>query len=221
MILGIIPARGGSKTIPGKNLVDLCGRPLLAFTCEAARAAKIALAGRDLGVEVPFMRPTQLAADSTPMIEVLRHAVVTLEETAGVHWDVIVLLQPTSPLRSAEDIDGVVTMLNETGADSVVTVVEVPHAYLPGSLMRLRDGRLTPYGKGPAATRRQDKPKLYARNGPAVLALRRETLLVQQQLYGEDTRPFIMDRAASIDIDAPHDLSLAALLLSQDAAEGS
>ena len=223
--LGIIPARGGSKGVPGKNLRPLAGRPLLAYTAAAARGSRldrtcvstddpdIAAAARALGLEVPFMRPAALAADDTPMLPVLQHAVQTLA-AAGFAAEAVVLLQPTSPLRRAEHIDRALTLLESTGADSVVSVVEVPHQFTPTSLMRLDGERLRPLTDGPPVTRRQDKPRLYARNGPAVLAVRVRTL-DSGSLYGDDCRPLVMDAGDSIDIDTAADLTLADLLLSR------
>jgi CMP-N,N'-diacetyllegionaminic acid synthase len=219
-IVGIIPARGGSKGIPGKNLAPLCGRPLIAYTFEAAASSRtltrvvlstdseaIAEVGRAHGIDVPFLRPAHLAADDTPMIGVLRHAIDAIQPRP----DVVVLLQPTSPMRRAEHIDTAVDLLIDSGADSVVSVTAVPHQFTPGSLMRVEAGRLVPDG-GPGATRRQDKPLLYARNGPAVVVTR-EAVIRSGRLYGDHTRPFVMSRAESIDIDEPLDLVFAETLL--------
>src|SRR5258706_10337909 len=120
-VLGIIPARGGSKGIPRKNLVRLAGRPLIAYTCDAARGSErltrvivstdddeIAETARGLGVEVPFMRPAHLAADETPMVDVLLDALATLGRVDNYRPDVIVLLQPTSPLRRSAHVDAAV-----------------------------------------------------------------------------------------------------------------
>jgi CMP-N-acetylneuraminic acid synthetase len=225
-VLGVIPARGGSKGIPGKNLRMLAGRPLLAYTIEAALASRrlsrvvlstddaaIAETGRGLGVAVPFMRPPALATDETPMLDVLLHAVRDLAG-AGFGADVVVLLQPTSPLRRAEHIDAAVDLLESTRADSVVSVVEVPHQFSPPSLLRLDGDQLHAYVEGPVATRRQDKPRVFARNGPAVLAVRTATLDAGS-LYGADSRALVMEPRESIDIDVPWDLELAALALAR------
>lgn len=226
-ILGLIPARAGSRTIPNKALVTLAGRPLLAHTCEQARQAAtlnrvvvstddeaIARCARDCGIDTPFLRPRELAADETPMVEVLRHALQALREGERYQPDVVVLLQPTSPLRRAEHIDTAVRLLIESGADSVVSVVEVPHRFSPGSLLRLEpSGTLMPYLDGPQPLRRQDKPVLYARNGPAVLAVRAAVLVEQRSLYGQTSKPLIMSTTESIDIDTPEDLQWAESLL--------
>jgi CMP-N,N'-diacetyllegionaminic acid synthase len=225
-ILGLIPARGGSKGIPGKNLIPLAGKPLLAYTVQAGRASQrltrlvlssddpvIARAGQDLGAEVPFLRPAELAADDTPALPVIQHAVGFLEEQ-GWRADVIVYLQPTSPLRRAVHIDAAVELLLSQGADTVVSVQPVPHQFNPASLMRLEDGRLKPFSPEQAhLLRRQDKPEVFARNGPAVLASTHATIMEQGQLYGPRTLPLVMAPEESFDIDTPFDLELVAWLL--------
>ena len=218
-VLGLIPARGGSKGIPGKNLALLCGRPLLAYTADAVKQSRkltrtivstdderIAECARSLGLEVPFMRPAPLAADDAPMLPVVQHALEAMKER-GFDADMVVLLQPTSPLRRAEHIDAAIDWLERTAADSMVSVVEVPHQFNPVSVMRLDDGLLKPFLDGPTATRRQDKPKLFARNGPAVLAVR-AAVVRGGSLYGERSWPLGMSAEDSIDIDTLRDLQL-------------
>jgi CMP-N-acetylneuraminic acid synthetase len=223
--LGVIPARGGSKGIPGKNLVDLAGRPLIAYTLEAARRsvaldrfivstddARIAAFAKMQGVEVPFVRPADLAGDDTPMQPVVKHAMAEMDRL-GFQAEAVMVLQPTSPLRRAEHIDAAVEMMASTGADTVVSVVEVPHAYNPVSLMiEEPGGELAPYSPGEMVLRRQDKPRVYARNGPAILLIRR-AVIEAGQLYGSHIRPLLMSVRDSIDIDGPEDLLLAAFWL--------
>jgi CMP-N,N'-diacetyllegionaminic acid synthase len=231
--LGVIPARGGSKGLPRKNLASLGGRPLLSYTCEAACGSRelgrvvlstddeeISEVGRRCGVEVPFRRPADLARDETPMIDVLQHAVRTLEERDRYRADIVVLLQPTSPLRRAEHIDATVRIVRDTGADSAVSVVEVPHQFTPVSVLRLEGERLVAYSNSSVITRRQDKPRVYARNGPAVLAVRRAVVMDQNSLYGADSRPFVMSPEDSFDVDTPWDLELVGLVLTRRAAAG-
>ena len=224
-VLGVVPARGGSKAIPRKNVHTLAGRPLLAYTADAARASArltrvilstddpdIAAVGRGLGLDVPFLRPADLASDAAPMLPVLRHAVREMA-ARGFDADAVVLLQPTSPLRRAEHIDQAIALLESSGADTVVSVVEVPHQFTPGSLMRLDGGQLRPLEAG-GATRRQDKPRLYARNGPAVLAVR-AAVLERDSFYDGDCRALVMSAFDSIDVDGPDDLALVECLLSR------
>jgi CMP-N,N'-diacetyllegionaminic acid synthase len=225
-IVGLIPARGGSKAIPRKNLVEVGGRPLLAWTFAAAQESRsltrvvlstdhadIAELGRAYDVEV-LERPPELAEDDTPMLDVVEHALSRL------HPEILVLLQPTSPLRTAAHVDEAVALLLETGADAVVSVVEVPHRYTPASLMRIEDGRLVPLDPdGPLS--RQRKPVLYARNGPAVLVLRAGRLDRRRGLYAGDCRPYLMDAFSSLDVDGPQELALAdALLRSRSGSAG-
>jgi CMP-N,N'-diacetyllegionaminic acid synthase len=216
-VVALIPARGGSKAIPRKNLAPLGGRPLLAWTVDAARESRavtrtvvstddeeIAAAARGLGAEV-LDRPPELAADETPMRDVIEHALRELPRA-----DVLVLLQPTSPLRRARHVDEAVELLRTTGADSVVSVVEVPHRYRPGSLMALDGDRLVRFADDHTATR-QEKPLVYARNGPAILALRPDR--IGADLYGGHCRAYVMEQRDSVDVDEPFDLELAELLL--------
>jgi CMP-N-acetylneuraminic acid synthetase len=229
-IIGLVPARGGSKAIPGKNLVPLAGKPLLAYTAEAARAArsldrillstddeKIAAAGRTLGLEVPFLRPAELAGDNTPMLPVIAHALDWCEHE-GKSARAVVLLQPTSPLRRARHIDEAVSLLLDKNAATVVSVMAVPHRFTPGSLMTAgADGALKPLLQGDMVLQRQDKPRLFARNGPAILAVRAEVVR-GGALYGEPTLGYEMDAASSFDIDEPEDLWLAGQYLTRHGA---
>ena len=224
-VLGVIPARGGSKGIARKNLAALAGRPLLSYTADAVRASRrltrtvvstddeaIASAARELALEVPFMRPAALAADDTPMLPVVQHALRAMQADGG--YDAVVLLQPTSPLRRGEHIDAAIDLLASSGADSVVTVVEVPHQYSPASVLRIDDGRLRPFQDGPKPTRRQDKPRFYARNGPAVIAVR-AAVVEAGSLYGDDSRPLVMPMRDSHDSDSADALEVVELLLSR------
>lgn len=224
-VLGLIPARGGSKGVPRKNVRPLAGRPLIAYTADAARASgvidrlvlstdddEIAAVGRMAGVDVPFMRPAAISADDTPMLAVIQHAV---GELAARGWtpEIIVLLQPTSPLRRPEHIRRAVTMLRDTGADSVVTVVELPRHLSPDYVMRIDDGRLVPFlPEGASVTRRQDARPAYSRDG-TVYAFRRSTLEQFGSIYGADSRPLVIDQRESLSIDSPADWEAAERIL--------
>jgi CMP-N,N'-diacetyllegionaminic acid synthase len=234
-VLGLITARGGSKGVPGKNIAPVAGRPLLAYTCDAARGSRrlaravlstddaaIAAVGRECGVEVPFMRPAELARDDTPSLPVAQHAVRWLEEHEGWRADVLVLLQPTSPLRQTRHIDEAVERLEQTGADTVVSVVPVPHNFHPYAVMQCQDGWLADFWTPPPGFdrfRRQNLPPLYARNGPAVLVTRVATLMAGNSFYGARVAPYEMDRRSSLDIDDRDDLALAEALLAQRGRE--
>ena len=195
----------------------LAGRPLIDYTARAARESsvldriilstdsnEIAEAGRRSGLEVPFMRPASLAEDDTPMLPVVQHAIDTLS-AGGWTPDVIVLLQPTSPLRRPSHVRDAVTMLRDTKADSVVTVVELPRHLSPDYVMRIDDGLLRPFlPDGARLTRRQDARPAYSRDG-TVYACWRTTLDRWGTLYGERCQPLIVNAADSLSIDTPDD----------------
>lgn len=220
-VLGIIPARGGSKSIPSKNVAALRGRPLIAYTLDATTRSKtltrtvvstddptIAEVARSLGADVPFLRPADISNDDTPMLAVIQHSVAWLSK-AGFEAEIIVLLQPTSPLRRPEDIDAAVQLLQSGDADTVVSVVEVPHQFTPQSLMEIKDGFLVAgVAQSAPILRRQDKVRMYARNGPAVLAMRR-SVFESDRLYGDRILPLVMPRERSVDVDDAVDLQLA------------
>ena len=219
--LGIVPARSGSKGVPGKNVRLLAGRPLLDYTACAARESgvldrvilstdseEIADVGRRCGLEVPFIRPVHLAADDTPMLPVVRHAVDTL---AANGWlaELIVLLQPTSPLRRAAHVRDAVDRLRSSKADSVVTVVELPRHLSPDYVMRIENGVLKPFlAEGERVARRQDARPAYAREGTAY-AFWRATLERFGNIYGERCEPLVIDAADSLSIDSQSDWAAA------------
>ncbi len=222
-VLGIIPARGGSKGVPRKNVRQVAGRPLIAYTLEAAAAARrlsrfvtstddaeIAAVAAECGSPV-LRRPPELAADDTPMLRVVEHVLAASAAERGEPPEVVVLLQPTSPLRTAADIDAAVELLLTTGADSVVSVYRVEDHH-PARMYRLRDGCLLPYEPEPADRLRQALPAVYHRNG-AVYACRRALIEERGTLLGGVVRPYMMPRERSINIDDEVDLGLAELLL--------
>lgn len=232
-IIGLIPARGGSKGIPRKNIVPLAGRPLMAWTIAAALAARglgrvivstddeeIAKVARAEGAEAPFLRPAALASDAAGALPVIRHAIEWLSAT-GYEADAVVYLQPTSPFRGPAPIERAIALIEEGDADTVVSVVRVPHAMTPDSLMR-RKGDYLEFVAPPEARsfRRQDKSAFYARNGPAVLAVTRETVMSRNELYGERIKAIEMDSLESHDIDEPIDLVVAEALAPIAASKG-
>lgn len=215
-ILGIVPARGGSKGIPGKNIRLLNGKPLLYYTALAAHESElidrlilttdsdeIATVGKDLGIEVPFIRPAELAQDDTPMLPVIEH-VVHFVETEGWQPDIIVLLQPTAPLRKAEHIQTAVSKLISEKCDSVVSVVEVPRHYVPDFVLRIDEGKLLPFLDAPLATRRQDARPAYSRDG-TLYAFWRDVLVNKHSIYGDDCRPFMIPNDQSCNLDTMDD----------------
>lgn len=230
MVLAIIPARGGSKGLPGKNLLPLAGRSLVARAAAAAResgvvdrvilstdSAAIADEGRRAGIEVPFLRPPALAQDDTPMLPVVLHAVEALE-AEGWSPAIILLLQPTSPLRQPAHLRDAVAVLRDTGADSVVSVVQLPRHMSPDYVMRIDGGELKPFlPEGARLTRRQDARPAYLRDG-TVYAFWRETLRRHGSIYGKRCLPLVVSAEDSITIDAPEDWAVAERLLQERAA---
>lgn len=221
-VLGIVTARGGSKGIPRKNLVSLLGRPLLAYTAEAALAAKcltrtvlstedeeIARVGRACGLEVPFLRPEELARDETPTIPVLQDMVRRLEQV-GEYYDAILTLQPTTPLRRPEDIDGAIALLEQTGADSVISFVDVGEKHPARMKFITPDGLVLdpPFAEQFEGQRRQELPKLYLREGSIYLTSR-DVLMQQHSLKGRDCRAWLVPVERACNIDTPFDLFLA------------
>lgn len=215
-ILGIIPARGGSKGIPGKNIRLLNGKPLIYYTVEAARASElidrlilttdspeIAEIGKSLGVDVPFLRPSELAQDDTPMMPVLEHAIRHVE-SGGWQAEIIVLLQPTAPLRRAEHIRLAVNMLNESKCDSVISVVEVPRHYVPDFVLKIEEGKLKPFLDAPLVTRRQDARPAFSRDG-TIYVFWRDMFFEKHTIYGDDCRPILIPDHESCNLDTMMD----------------
>lgn len=219
----MITARGGSKGLPGKNLKFLGGKPLIAHTVEAARASAafdrvilstdasdIANAVRSLGVEVPFMRPTELARDETPHQPVLEHAVRWLDEQEQYRPDAVMILQPTSPFRSPRHIRESIALLDRSGADSVVSVSEVPPHFNPMRTLRIDEGGMASLfvGGQPVrfrVNRRQDLPPAWTMNGAIYLFRTRVLFSREPSLYGESTAAYVMPPADGISIDSIDD----------------
>jgi CMP-N-acetylneuraminic acid synthetase len=225
-VLGLVPARGGSKGVARKNIRELRGAPLLAYTARAALAARtltrvvlttedqeIAEIGASLGLDVPFLRPETLARDETPMLPVVQHAVATLEAVGDV-YDAVCLLQPTNPLRTPQDIDACVNMLLTTTADCVVTVLPVPHVYNPHWVYLVGgDGFLhLSTGDSQPIPRRQALPPAFHREG-SVYVTRRDVLVNRGSLYGDHLACYEMDASRSVNIDAMEDWERAEMLL--------
>lgn len=223
-ILAVVPARGGSKGIPRKNIALVAGQPLIAYTLIAGQAAKcldrmivstddaeIAAVCRALGAEV-LMRPVELADDHATTRAVLLHVVDTLAAT-GYRPDAVMTLQPTSPLRTAAHIDEAANLfMADPQADSLVSCMPVPHIFHPTSVMRqTADGYLEPFFQGPRPTRRQEKELVFARNGAAIYITR--TARLHEFIFGGCLLPYMMDPADSIDVDQPEDLLAAERLM--------
>jgi CMP-N-acetylneuraminic acid synthetase len=227
-VLGLIPARGGSKGIPRKSIKPLAGKPLLEWTAEAALASRldrVILSSDNLEIieiakncliEVPFVRPEHLAGDYTPAIDVVCHAVQTLKEIDDYMPDAVMLLQPTSPLRTAGDINRSLKFFEKhPEATSLVSVVKVPHNMIPESLMKLEaDGYLKHLMFWDEKKNiRQEKPTYYARNGAAIYIVKTECLLKNNTLYGDKILAYEMSREKSIDIDDYFDFEMCEFIL--------
>ena len=232
--LGVIPARGGSTRVPRKNLAVCAGKPLLAWTAQAALQcpaldvtvlstddAELAAEGRRLGLEVPFMRLAALAGDAAPMLPVLQHALAWGQAALG-EIEAVVLLQPTSPLRTSRHIEEAIALYRDRAAGSVVSVVEPSHRYHPWKLLIEDDGGLRPFLDSlytPGSADSADLPRVYARNGPAILVTRADAIAAGE-LYPRPTFAYKMSAEASVDIDEPFDLVVADLLLRRREALG-
>jgi CMP-N-acetylneuraminic acid synthetase len=225
-VLGLIPARGGSKGVRRKNVKLLCGKPLLYYTAKAALASRklarvilstedeeIAQVGRECGLEVPFFRPIELARDDTPTLPVAQHAVRWMEEN-DERFDALCLLQPTNPMRRVEDIDACVELLELTNADAVATVLPVPAEYNPhwvyfrdeSGFLRLSTGEAAPI------PRRQELPPAYHREG-SVYVVRRDVLMVDGSFYGARFAGYEIASELSVNIDSIEDWGRAERLL--------
>jgi CMP-N-acetylneuraminic acid synthetase len=230
-VLGVVPARGGSRRLPDKNLRTLEGKPLVVRTLETARATRgldrFVLSSDDdrilrlaagFGDGVALRRPAALARDESPAIEYVAHALATLEARERLRFGAVVILQPTSPMTLPEDVEATLALLLESGAESAATVVRVDHAFHPAKFKRLDGNRLVPYleeegGRFAFA----DLPAAFVRNG-AVYAARR-SLIDRGRVIGEDCRGHVMPRERSVDINEEIDLAYAEFLLSRTAAQ--
>ena len=220
-ILAVITARGGAKGIPRKNIKDLCGKPLIAYTAEAARESKyltrsilstddqeIALITKRYGIEVPFMRPAEIAQDKSTAMEVVQHALLWLKENEREEYDYLIILQPTSPLRTAEDIDACIEIAVDTDADSVMSMKELED-FSPKKMKKTEDGVILPYfeEEGKESSRRQDLAKMYKRN--CAIYLTKTDYIKQGDLFGKISRAYIMPEERSVDINKPVDFDMA------------
>ncbi len=230
-ILAIVPARGGSKGIPRKNIKLLNGKPLLAYTVEVIKNSKLidrAICSTDddeiiniannYGLDAPFKRPDELAQDDTPSILVLQHAVKKIYELYCYIPEIIVNLQPTSPFRDKELIDNALNIfMNSEDADSLVSVEKIPHNYSPFSAMELHDNYIRPLQKiDEQKNNRNEKPEYFARNGALNSICTYDCLVNKNSLYGNKIIPFFMSREDSVDIDDDFDWFLAEYIMSKN-----
>jgi len=222
--IAIIPARGNSKGIPRKNIKNFAGKPLIAWTIEAALNTKsiervivstedeeIANIALKYGAEVPFLRPMELAEDDSPTLPVLQD-VISKINIKNIHN--IITLQPTSPFRTTKHLnEAIFKFESNSNADCLVSCIEVPHNFIPSSIMKVtEEGFLENYSNniGTKNLRRQDKPIYYARNGAAIYITKINIL--NKAILAGNIIPYFMDRFSSIDIDTEDDFIFAEYL---------
>ena len=225
-ILAVIPARGGSRGIPRKNVKPFAGKPLLAWTVEAAQDSgvfariilstedeEIAHIGKRYGAEVPFLRPPELAQDATPTAPVIQHAVEWLKDHEAWQPEVVMVLEPTSPCRRPFHLQEAARLLSTGRADSLASVSAVPHHYVPDKLLTVQaDGTLSGLNGVPIQDmihRRQDLAIYYAFNG-LVFACRTDLVLRDPpSLWGQHVQAYVVDSKYSVDLDRPQDWAAA------------
>ncbi|MBF8264148.1 MAG: CMP-N-acetylneuraminic acid synthetase [Dehalococcoidia bacterium] len=222
-ILAIVPARGGSKGLPRKNIRPLAGKPLIYYSIAEAKACslldrvivstedeEIARIARSYSAEV-ILRPVELAQDNTPSIPVFRHVVEYLKQKEGYSADIIVILQPTSPLRTKDDIEICIKKYLTHKCDSVISVCPVEHP--PNWIYRLDNDRMTPFlEESKRVLRRQDAPPLYRLNG-VVYVSSGDWIMKNDSMVGENSLAYVMPPERSLDIDTEMDFAIAESLL--------
>lgn len=230
-VLGLICARGGSKGVPGKNVKPICGKPLIAWSIEAAKNcpeiadivvstddAQIATVAKEYGAEVPFMRPPELAQDNTKQIDAIAHALRFLKEQ-GREYRAIVLLQPTCPLRLPEDITGALALMKRENADTVITVTEEEGVMLSTFYdLDAHNGATLKFPAPKEGTLRQDYNAIYRRCG-VIYVLKPDYVLEHARLYGEKVNAYVIPKRRSYDIDSHFDWELTEWLLGKQLAE--
>ena len=224
-VLAIICARGGSKGVPGKNIRLLCGKPMIVYTIEVARRCKlidrvivstddteIAKIARASGAEVPFLRPEELATDNMPKLPVIKHAVGFMEDELAYSPDIVVDLDPTSPLRTEKDIESCIKMV-KAGADNAFSVIEA-HRNPYFNMVEIIDGKVQLVKSPPrVVSRRQDAPEVYDMNA-SIYAWKREALMNNDSVFLENTKVYIMPKWA-IDTDNETDFEFVEFILSK------
>ncbi len=221
VIIAIIPARGGSKGVPGKNIKLLNGKPLIGFTIQSAleanKISRVVVSTDDptiqdiavkYGAEVPFLRPSYLALDNTPTLPVVQHALQYYLEQ-GENFDAVCLLQPTTPFRKQGIIDQAIEKFTSSGADALITVVPVPHQFNPHWVFEPNEeGFLAPAIRDkPTISRRQDLPPAFIRDG-AIYLTKSNVVLKKNSLYGDKLAYLETDIAHYVNVDTPEDWEL-------------
>ena len=222
-MFAIIPARGGYKGLPGKNIKELNGKPLIAYSIEAAVNAKfidkvivstdcdeIAKIALEYGADVPFMRPSHLAEDTSLAIDNYKYIISKYDQELGRGIEEFCVLQPTSPLRSSCDIDNAIKMFRERNADSIISYCEEHHPVSWHKYLE-EDGRLTNVFSDDAIKNRQDIRPTFYPNG--AIYIFKSSLIKRGQYYSDNTFAYIMPRKRSVDVDVLDDFRLAEFLM--------
>jgi D-3-phosphoglycerate dehydrogenase len=231
-VLGVTLARGGSKGIPRKNIIDLAGKPLIAYTIEAALDSgvfdhyivstddqEIAEVAKSFGAEIPFMRPAHLSGDTVWSRDALKHAVLECERLFGERYDYVMELPCVSPLREARHVREAFEKLRSTGADSVISVCQMQDKH-PVRMKKIVNDTIAdfcqefPEGEG---SRRQDLAPCYIRNG-GIYSMTRDCIVEQFSRNGKVSRPYIMDDFSSVNVDSLIDLKLAEIIIRERTA---
>jgi CMP-N,N'-diacetyllegionaminic acid synthase len=222
-ILAIIPARGGSKGIPHKNIQKLAGKPLIYYSINSAKISKcfnkiivstddekIAKISKGFGAEVPFLRPKNISKDSSSTIEVIKHTLEFLKKNQNYIPDIIIVLQPTSPLRTLNLIKSTIQILKKSGSTSVISVSKIKKH--PFSAFWLKSGLLKPFKQNfTEYNRRQKYPDLYFPTG-SIYAFWNKTIKKYNSMYGPKIKPIVID-IENIDIDNKLDLFIAEMII--------
>ncbi len=226
-VLGVIPARGGSKGIPDKNIYPLGGKPLIAYTIEAGLKSelltdmivstdskKIKEVAIQFGAKVPFMRPVDLSTDRALAIPTIQHAVVAYEKIVGFRFDYIIMLQPTAPLRGPDDIDNSLQELIDKNASGIISVVNVGN-YHPVKMKTIEGGYLCDLqNTGLENPPRQELPPVYIVNG-AIYATKRNIFMEENTFKGKHCLPYVMQDDKSVNIDTVSDFVTAEYYLNK------
>lgn len=228
-ILGLTLARGGSKSVPRKNIKSIAGHPLIGYTIDEALKSKlitryivstddeeIQKVAINCGAEVPFLRPKELSTDEASSVSAMQHAVEWVEQQEGVKYDYIIELMCTNPMKTYVDIDKSIEKLISTKADSVIAVHQLEDHH-PARIKKIIDDKIIDFCISEIAeTRRQDlKPNAYIRSG-SIYALKRDYLMIEGKRYGSDnSRPYILPQDRAVNIDTEVDFIVAELLLNK------
>lgn len=229
-VLCVIPARSGSKGLPGKNIKKLLGKPLIAYTIEHAKESKyidriivstddltIAAIAKRYGAEIPFLRPKALARDSAGTVDVLLHAMDLMEKKESFTFDILVLLHATTPLRTPDDIDNCIDLLVDKNADSVFSVTESHRNPYFNMIEIDKDKKVSLVKKGAFLTR-QSCPQVFDMNS-SIYVWRKEALKKKRGIFLKKSRIYVMPKERSIDIDDYFDFEIAKILMQKQIRE--